>query len=377
MSRAQKVLLLSARVGAGHKRAADAIAASIRQISPETAVEHWDALEYSNVIFRNSFLAAYSILVNRCPTLWRKIYEDTERKAAGCGMGRLSARSSHFHAGHLLRSMRAFAPDRIICTHFMPAEVMAIERRKKRLNAKLSVVLTDYEIHPVWIQAGVDSYFVATPGMEHNLRAKGVGKAGITVSGIPLFPQFSQEAMPKVLARQNLGLEAERPTVLLAFGGLGWEALDRIAVVLIAAFPEVRFLAVAGSNKKMLTLLQGMARSSMGHITPYGYVSNMHELMYASDLIVTKCGGLTASECLAVGLPMVIFNPIPGQEERNADYLLAGGMAARAHSISDLVYNIKALLAEPDRLPRMSRAAHAMAHPHAAQKVAEAILAVD
>ena len=374
MGKPDRVLVLSIKAGAGHLRAAQALEAAFAEEHPEVEVRHVEALEHTNAAFRRSFTGVYEELIKRLPSVWGMIYERMERKAVDSTMKRLAALVDRLNARPLLEQVEAFDPDRIVCTHYLPAELLAPRRRKGKLDCPLFVTLTDYDIHTMWIQQGVDGYFVATDEMEHALRAKGVGDATVDVTGIPIMPVFAKRYPAKAAMRRRLGLRPEPPTVLVAAGGFGLAGIDETVASLADVADDAQLLAIAGRNEKLEAKLRAVAESRPGRIVPFGFVDNMHELMAASDLAVTKCGGLTSSECLAMGLPMVIIDPIPGQEERNADYLLENGVAVKANSSAHLLYKVGRLLDDPERLAAMSAAARRIAKPRAAFDVAERVM---
>jgi len=338
MASVERVLILSIKAGAGHLRAAQALEAAFAESHPEVEVRHVEALELTNAAFRRSFTGSYNQLVAHLPSVWGMIYEQMERKPTTSKMKRLAALVDRLNSRRLLKEVAGFAPDRVICTHYLPAEILGRRRRKGKLDAPLFVTLTDYDIHVMWIQPGVDGYFVATDEMAYALRP-------------------------------------EPPTVLVAAGGFGMGGVDATVAMLAEAADDVQLLAIAGRNEKLHQALQAVAKAHEGRIVPFGFVTNMHELMAASDFAVTKCGGLTSSECLAMGLPMVIVSPIPGQEERNADFLLEGGAALRANSSAHLLYKVTTLLRDERRLARMRTAARRIAKPHAAFDIVERVLA--
>ena len=374
MCKVRKVLILSAKVGAGHVRAAQAVEEALAEEHPEVEVRHIEVLEHMNAVFRRGMMSSYKRLVTRLPSVWGMIYGRLERRSVRSKTKRLAALFDRLNAGKLVREVEAFAPDRILCTHFMPAEILGARRRKGKLDCPVYVQLTDYDIHIMWIQDGVDGYFVATDEMAHALRAKGVGDATVAVTGIPIVPAFARRYPAKTVTRRRLGLRPGVPTVLVAAGGFGLAGIDATVAGLADAADDVQLLAIAGRNEKLEQALRDVSRARPGKIVPFGFVTNMHEMMAASDLTVTKCGGLTSSECMAMGLPMVIVNPIPGQEERNSDYLLENGVAVRANSPAHLAYKVQKLLADPARLARMRAAARRIAKPRAAYDVAERVI---
>ncbi len=369
-----RILVLSVKAGAGHLRAAQAVTHAIRERFPNVEVVSADALEYTNAAFRKGYTEGYETLVRNLPSVWERIYESLETKPADSNAKKLATLWSRLNTKHLLMFVENFKPDVIACTHFLPAEVLGAQRAKGKLRAPVYTILTDYDIHSMWIQEGVTGYFVASSEMAHALREKGIGTAFVEVSGIPILPEFAREYPPRETTRQTLGLNPAQRTVLVAAGGFGMMSADDAVKLLAGHLPEAQFLAVAGRNAELEKRLKKLARAYKGRVKPFGFVDNMHELMAASDLAVSKSGGLTTSECLAMGLPMLVFNPIPGQEERNAIYLLEHGAGLWTRTPAQMLFQVKALLDDPKRLADMQEAARRIARPRAAFDIAERLM---
>ncbi len=369
----KRVLIISVKAGAGHMRAAQAIEAAFTEEHPEVEAVHVDALEYTNAAFRNSYTRVYNRLVMELPSVWGMIYESLEKKAAGSPGAKLGALIDRLNTRRILEFVRNFNPDAVVCTHYLGAEILGPRRMKGKFGAPVFVVLTDYDIHTMWIQQGVDHYFVASDEMAYALTEKKKCDATVSVTGIPVMPVFAKKYPSRQAMRKKLGL-ANVPTVLMSAGGFGLGDIAEVAGQLAEAAGRAQILAIAGKNKDLEEALREAAGRSGGRIVPFGFVTNMHELMAASDMAVTKSGGLTSSECMAMGLAMVIWNPIPGQEERNADYLLEKGLAVRAHSAAHLVFKVKKMLAEGEMLGRMQRAALAAGRPQAAYEIAREVI---
>lgn len=369
-----RILVLSVKAGAGHLRAAQAVTHAIRERFPNVEVVSADALEYTNAAFRKGYTEGYETLVRNLPSVWERIYESLETKPADSNAKKLATLWSRLNTKHLLMFVENFKPDVIACTHFLPAEVLGAQRAKGKLRAPVYTILTDYDIHSMWIQEGVTGYFVASSEMAHALREKGIGTAFVEVSGIPILPEFAREYPPRETMRQTLGLNPAQRTVLVAAGGFGMMSADDAVKLLAGHLPEAQFLAVAGRNAELEKRLKKLARAYKGRVKPFGFVDNMHELMAASDVAVSKSGGLTTSECLAMGLPMLVFNPIPGQEERNAIYLLEHGAGLWTRTPAQMLFKVKALLDDPKRLADMQEAARRIARPRAAFDIAERLM---
>jgi len=374
MALRKKVLIISAKAGAGHMRAAAALEEVFKESYPDVEVKNVDALEYANPAFRKTFSATYNILATDLPRLWAFMYETLEEKRPDAAMVRFVAAFDRVNGKGLIRLAREFAPDAIVGTHYLAAEVLARGRVEGTLKAPLNMVFTDYDIHTVLVQKGVDRFFVPTDEMAFVLADKGAGEAEILVHGIPLMPAFSREYPDRKTMREKLGLRTDARTVLLSAGGFGMLDAGDVVGKLADAVEDVQILPVAGKNETLKRALERAAKKHPGKIRPFGFVTNMHELMAASDVALAKSGGLTSSECLAMGLPMVVFKPIPGQEERNADYLLESGAALKANSTAHAVFKVKRLLSDRKLFARMQAAARAAARPRAAYDIVKDVM---
>ena len=226
--------------------------------------------------------------------------------------------------------------------------------------------MTDFDVHAFWVQPGADLTCVATEELRAILADRGVPPDRVAATGIPILPEFST-AHDRRAIRASLGIRDEKPAVLVMGGGSGvGSMLDAVTAARDAG--NVHVLAVAGRNEALERRLRALAPPAGGTLPAFGFVSNVHELMAASDVAVTKSGGLTTAECLASGLPMVVRDPIPGQEERNCDFVLEAGAGVRTHGPASLRFKLGALLADPARLSRMKAAARAAGRPRAARR---------
>jgi processive 1,2-diacylglycerol beta-glucosyltransferase len=254
-----------------------------------------------------------------------------------------------------------------ICTHFLPAEILLHLRRKKILDIPVGVVITDYDLHAMWLYRGVDWYFVACEETKVHMVALGIPPETIHVTGIPIDPAFSA-AREKAETRRALGLQPDRTTVLVSAGGFGMGPVESLVKALQEVRHPIQMAVVCGKNPELKSRLEGLPAPNHP-VKVVGFTTEIERWMAASDLLVGKAGGLTSSEALASGLVMVIVNPIPGQEERNSDHLLEEGVAIRCNNLPALAYKIDFLLSDKERFDRMRQAVHRLARPNAAADV--------
>jgi processive 1,2-diacylglycerol beta-glucosyltransferase len=370
----KKVLLLSASAGAGHVRAAEAIEKAFHEAGVVREVRHVDTLEFTNKVFRHLYSKAYIELVNKMPEVpgwfydkFDKPWKNERRRLA---LDKLNTRP-------FVKLLRDYQPDLIICTHFLPAEIVSWLKAKKRIASRQAIIVTDFDVHAMWLCHHYEQYFVAIDESRAYLEALGIPRDKITVSGIPIDPVFALHK-DKHAMRLKHGLASDRTTILVSAGGFGVGAMESLINSLFPMQHSAQIIAICGRNedlKKRLTKLETRIKpDAKVLVKPIGYTLEMDELMAASDLVLGKPGGLTTSEALAKGLVFVIVNPIPGQEERNSDHLLEAVAAIRCNNLPTLAYKLDRLLAVPVRFASMKANAYGMAQPNAARDIVQKLL---
>ncbi|MBI3099383.1 MAG: glycosyltransferase [Planctomycetes bacterium] len=363
-----RLLLLSAAVGAGHTRAAQALERACRTAFPSIEVMHKDALDFLGRLVKKVYIRSYLAAVNHTPELWGYFYHHADRIDPASRRARVSRLIDRASSGRLARLVRRFRPDRIVCTHFLPASQLCEHRGADRVEVPVDVVLTDYDVHEIWIHPGVHRYYASTGEVRAQVIAKGIPAGHVTVSGIPIDPVFSK-SRPAARARQAFALDPDLPVVLVMGGGFGVGDIEEAVHRLLRLGPASQVVVFAGRNDRLRRRLLQESVPGGRRLFVQGFVSNVDEWLDAADLAIGKSGGLTTSECLAKGVPLVVFAPIPGQEERNADYLLEVGAGVKAKDLATLAYRVEQLLTEPERRRRMSEAARAAARPGAALQI--------
>lgn len=368
-----KILLLHASAGAGHKRAAQALEKGFRAVCPEAEIQVCDILDFTAPLFRKTYAEGYLDVVRKAPELWGYMYAQSDKQSSDPLQRHLRSFINKTNTITFSRHYRDFAPDIVVCTHFMPLELISSRLQHAKTDASLFCTVTDFAVHSLWILENVACYYVATEEARRQLLRRGQPDAQIAVSGIPIDPVFMKNQRAES-ARQQLGLDPAQPVVLILGGGYGVGPAVELITAAGKAGVNCRLLVVAGSNKELKERAEAAAQTLSTPVTVYGFVTNIHDLMDAADLIISKPGGLTTSEVMAKGKPMLIIDPIPGQEQRNCEYLLEAGAAARLFDIEDAGYKIESLLADKPRLARMGESARQIGHAAAALDIAADIL---
>jgi processive 1,2-diacylglycerol beta-glucosyltransferase len=371
-----KVLVLSISAGSGHTRAAQAIELAFNQRQAAREVRHIDALHYTNKVFHNLYSKAYIDMVNRAPYMLGWLYDRLDKPWQNW---RLRLAFDKLNTRPFVRMLQDYDPDITICTHFLPAEIISWLKAKRRLSCAQAIVVTDFDVHAMWLCNHYEQYFVALDETRVHLEQLGIAGAKISVSGIPIDPIF---AIPKEKSamRRKHGLDPEKTTLLVSAGGFGVGPIQNLVASLTELRHPAQLLVVCGHNRELKNRIAKLGAALSANrslaIKAFGYTSEMDELMAASDMLLGKPGGLTTAEGLSKGLVFVIVNPIPGQEERNADHLLEEGVAIRSNNLPALAYKIDRLLDDRSRFEAMRSKALALARPDAARNIVSKLLSL-
>lgn len=367
----KKILILSAAVGAGHLRAAEALEKTYKQFDPSADVLNIDVLNYTNPLFRRLYGRAYLDMVNKMPEVLGWIYDslDTpwENERRRLALDRLNTQP-------LIKFLKKYQPDLAVCTHFLPAEIISWLRAKNKISFPQAIVVTDFDAHAMWLCHNYERYFVALDETRVHLEKLGIPPDKIYVSGIPIDPLFAEEK-DKFAMREKHGLERDKLTILVSAGGFGVGNIERLLAALSDLQTASQIVAICGRNQDLRNKLQKLAREKLDNervrFHPIGYTTEMDEYMSAADLIVGKPGGLTTSEALTKNLIFVVVNPIPGQEERNSDHLLEKGCAIKCNNLPVLAYKIDSLANDAKRFAAMKENVARFARPHSARRIVE------
>ena len=267
--------------------------------------------------------------------------------------------------------LNEFRPDVFVCTHALPSGLIAEQKRRGNCDLPLIAIVTDYEVHSYWAHPQVDRYLVANENSRQSLISRGVAEKKIRVCGIPIASAFSKK-IPAKEAKKKLGLDASMPAILIMGGTRGMGPIKKAVHTLLNLDPSLQILAAAGSNEKLKSELVPLAQTGKIHL--FEPTDSISLLMDAADILITKPGGMTSSEALVKGLPMILIHPIPGQEERNARYLTRHGAAVECSDLKDLAEKTAEFIRHPEKLGNMSKKMLNISTPRSAQAAAEEIL---
>jgi len=366
-----RVLITTLTAGGGHLAAASALDEAWRALRPGDVVERVDLLKFFSGLHRKIHEDGYVKLVERAPDLWGMVFKNTDNLKVARRLNRLKRAIPSNSRLKFLRYVRHFKPDVVLCTHYLPLEMLGQLRKQKKSDAAHPLVVsivTDFEAHALWMDAVVDLYCVAAEETRVRLVARGASAENVIATGIPISTKFSAKPDAKSV-RRNCGLRDDLPVLLVLSGGFGMGPVEKILAELDKVTRPLQVVVVTGRNEE---LRRDLAAQDWKHPTRVlGFASNMHELMAIADLVITKPGGLTSSEALAMGKPLFILNPIPGQEAANSDFLLERGAAAKANRVEDLPYRIEHLLGSK-KLSAMAKVARGLGRPNAAHEICRA-----
>jgi processive 1,2-diacylglycerol beta-glucosyltransferase len=366
------ILILSASVGAGHMRAAEAVAGACHVLVPDAQVTNVDVLEMTNALFRRVYGKLYIDLVNKAPHVLGYFYDlmDQPSKSTSNRGDRFRLALQKLNLAKFMTFLKSQPWDIVINTHFLPAEIIASLRKQNVLSVPQVTATTDFDTHRLWVNQPCERYFTATPEGKLYLQSWGVPGEDIFATGIPIHPVFS-EPKDRAACLAKHGLDGERPIVVQLAGGFGVGPIAKLFTGLLQIEMPIQLVSITGRNEKLKAELEKIPVPERHKVKVMGFTKDIDELMNVADLVVSKPGGLTTSETLARGAVMVIVNPIPGQESRNSDYLLENGAAIKVNNTATIAPKITSLLSDGQRLASLRANVKRIARPRAAFAVVE------
>lgn len=368
----RKILLLYITVRSGHYQAARALEEGIRALNPEAEVLTIDAFQYLNPVLARIVDRLYLSVIQNAPELWDKLYDNPKVVKRSKWLRRIL---HTYDSPRLQGLLEEFRPDAVACTQAFPCGLVADYKKEKNLAIPLYGVVTDFQPHAFWVHPLVDGYLVGAEESCRWLADHRIERSRIFVTGIPISPCFAQTPDMDLL-RRRLQVSPEAPAVLLMGGGQGLGPILESVKALDALKRPLQLLVVAGSNEKLYHRLIVQIPRLKSSVRVFGHVGFVADLMRVARIIITKPGGLTTSEALAVGLPIIVLNPIPGQEVKNALFLARAGVARQTDNPAELPKIVEHLLDRPQEIDEMASSSKRLGRPHSATEAARIVLGV-
>lgn len=342
--RKKRIILLSEGFGTGHTQAAYALSDGMRQLEPDVQTRVLELGKFLNPTVGPLIFAAYRKTVSTQPKLVGLLYRKKYKKSLNRVTQLALHRIFYTQASHVLEQLR---PDAIVCTHPFP-NIIVSRLKRSGLHLPLYTLITDYDAHGTWINPEVTKYLVSAPEVRGKLLERGIDDSRIVVTGIPVHPKF-WERCPQSEAQHELGLRP-LPTVMVMGGGWGLSLNEELLQYMTTWRDHIQLLFCMGSNQKAIARMEQDPLFQHPNIHIFGYTQEVSRLMDASDLLVTKPGGMTCTEGMMKGIPMLFYDPIPGQEEENCEYFTEHGMGEKIESPETITRWFNELQHHYDRL---------------------------
>lgn len=371
----KRILILYAAYGGGHFSAAKSIKKCLDD-NYNVETEMVDCIEYINKVLNKLTTEAYKEMARKAPNLWGKVYSNSQKGM----LGHVSSRTNKVMAIKLKNLIKEKNPDLVISTHPFSSQMISYLKRKRKISCKLVTILTDFAPHEQWLigYEYTDGYFVSNDNMKKYLQEFGINNNKIYITGIPLSDRFF-EKFDRDEIFSEFELDKNNPVILFFGGGefgLGKDKPVQILDALIHNLHTCQIVAISGKNPKMNANFKKLVEEtdSKDRIRVLDYTNKVPELMSISSIVVTKPGGLTTSESLASDLPMLIINPIPGQEEENAEFLEAHNVAVWLKKNDDPNKVINDLFKNPEKLEQMKKNAKLLAKKNSTKDICNIIM---
>jgi len=373
-SKQKHLLILSGPMGNGHIRAAGALEACAREKYPDLIISNINVKQFMPLIHRKIFHDLYLYFANKSPFIWSYIYYKTDNPYPETWLGRAIKWFRKKITKPMMREVLKLKPDYIICSHFIPAEILNDYKIENDFKTPVSVVVTDFSLHWVYVNTALEHYFVNCTEVKNLLIARGVKDERVHITGCPVFPEFTKKYSQKenLKLRREHGFSDKTPIFLVMMGGNGVGKMKHLCEILLERFPEYGVIAMAGDNPRKVQALKLVEHKYPERLLTVSFTNEVAQYLAMSNIVVTKPGGISTSECIAMKKPMVIINPIPGQEERNVDYLIERGIITKAYNEDSLEY--REVLSSFDRVKFIADQLKNISQPKAGYDILDIVI---
>ncbi len=372
----KKFLILYASYGGGHSSAAKSIKKYLEENYNDLEVELVDCMKYVSPFMEKITTGAYKGMAKNAPRLWGKVYKHSKKGA----LAGISNESNRLLAPKLFKLIQKIEPDLIVSTHPFSSQMVNYLKKKGKLDTKLATILTDFEFHEQWIVGHkfTDCFFVSNEDMKRSLVRNNVDGDKIIVTGIPFSERFL-ETFNKEEIHKMFELDINKKGILVFGGGeydLGKDRTVNLLRSLIGINKDFQVVAIAGKNEKMKLAFEEVVEemNSNDRVRVLPFTDKVPELMSISYVVVTKPGGLTTTESLISNLPLIIINPLPGQEEENAVFLERHGVGKWIRKDDNPEVILSELLNNPDKIEEMRNNIKSIAKPNSTKDICDKLL---
>ena len=367
----KKIIVFYASYGGGHLSAAKSIKNYIDKNYIDTDTELIDCMKYVNKTFEKVSTTAYSEMAKKLPWAWGKLYFDSQKGP----LARISSRTNTLMAIKLSKLLKEKKPDLIISTHPFGSQMCSYLKRKGKINTDISTILTDFKSHIQWIVGSdyINRYFVSNESIKNELIAKNINADKIFVTGIPISQDFQKNFNRKEILN-DLDFAENKKTILFFGGGklgLGKTRTIEYFESIVKNFTNIQIIAISGQNDSMNKSFYKISKkfNRTNSIKIFEYTDKIPEFMHISDLAISKPGGLTTSEAMASNLPMIIINPIPGQEEENAIFLENNNVGYWIRKHDNIIPILNNILNDENKLNKMKENTKLIGKIHSTENI--------
>lgn len=371
--KSKKIMILYASIGGGHFKAASGVKNYILKHYPNITVSMVDALKYTNKVVDKIIISAYVNMARYSPKFWGDLYSFSEKQYSAVNFSNAVQKMLSIK---LLKLFEKEKPDIVVSTHPFITEMVAILKKKGKINTELNVIITDYASHKFWELKPeyVNRYFVANEEMKYGLIHNGISSDKIFVTGIPVGPEFLEKYNREEICN-SFGLDPSRRVILIFGGGeYGLSNVKTFLQGLLEVDEDIQVVAIAGKSKKIQNMFKSTTIKYDKKTIILGYTDKVAMLMSIADFVISKPGGLTTTEILTSNVPFIIINPIPGQEEENARFLLNNGAAVRLFDATKTTPFLNQLFSDTERINCMKEMQRKIARPNSTKEIVETIL---
>lgn len=366
-----KIMIMTASVGCGHDRVAETIEKQLLDKYKNIEIRIVDFIDIFPPAMGQFIKNAYLKMVDKAPYWYNLLYQFTARSSQ---KNKASSIFTYKYKKKICALIRVFGPHMILFTNPFPLVLVSHLKRKNRINTYTASIITDYTAHSVWLDPTINSYFVGSNILKREMIDGGINALKIHVTGIPIDKKFDVQ-VNREEKMTELGLDMNLPTVLIMGGGLGLGSIEEVLETTDKINKPLQLIAVAGKNEILRRELENRTYNQNHNVKILGFCDNVHELMECSHLLISKAGGLTMTEAVVKKLPVLVFDPIPGQEVKNAQYFSYIGAAMYLRDLKEVKNAIYELLYEnPEKRQRMVMCCSVVRKPCAAEDVSDFIL---